>query len=69
MHILTKKEALEICIKMWTWLAENPSGEKREAIVILGLGPLDSDCAACHYVEGLLLALPLRTDSGCHDGC
>lgn len=46
---MTKKEALEICIKMWNWLAEHPLATKDDAIDALDLPPMQNDCAACHY--------------------
>lgn len=46
---MTKRESLEICIKMWTWLAENPFEAKLAAVQTLGLPPMECSCAACEY--------------------
>ena len=45
----SKRETLELCIQMWDWLAENPRREKFEAVRILNMPQLDTDCAACEY--------------------
>ena len=51
---LTKQRALEVCIEMWDWLAENPDKQKHHAIEELNL---DSDelggynCSACAYED------------------
>jgi hypothetical protein len=51
MHtVTTKKQALEICIQMWTYMAENDC-EKEEAIHALSLPDMTYSCAACDYAE------------------
>lgn len=46
----TKREALEITIKMWEYLAEHPEANKRStAISVLELPEMRSNCALCHY--------------------
>jgi len=46
---VNKREALEICIKMWDWLAENPDNLKIEAAIALKLPDMPFSCAACQY--------------------
>ena len=54
---LTKRKALEICLRMWKWLALNPSQSKLDAIEALSLGRLEHDCAACDYAASLSASL------------
>jgi hypothetical protein len=49
MHtVTTKRQALEICIQMWTYMAENDC-LKEEAIHALSLPDMRASCAACDY--------------------
>ena len=50
---MTERESLEITIRMWDWLAENPTASKNDAIHALGLNLKmeGSGCALCAYVE------------------
>jgi hypothetical protein len=48
--MMNKREALEIHIKLWGLLSENPNYEKRDAILELGLPEdMKADCACCEY--------------------
>jgi len=47
---MTLKESLELCLEMWTWLAENPQARKREFLLAHPEYPnLFNQCACCHY--------------------
>lgn len=74
---MNKREALEICRDMWTWLAEHPGEDKAHAINALGF-PRDmlNSCSCCQYVLSLTHVLycescPLlsfwRTENGVQD--
>jgi hypothetical protein len=56
MEKLTKREALEMSIKLWDYIAETGKA-KLHAIVDLGLpGNMDGNCPACEYssqIEGV----------------
>jgi hypothetical protein len=46
----TKREALEICIRMWDWLTDHPEKSKWGAIFELKLPQdMSSSCSACEY--------------------
>ncbi len=47
MKKLTRKEALELTIVLWTWLAENPECEKDEYPDFDEFAKLEGECALC----------------------
>ncbi len=57
---LTKKEALEKTIEMWTWLAEHPEAEKKDYFKENNISnrPI-CDCYCCQY------ALEINAKSRC----
>ena len=49
---LTKREALEKCILMWTWLRDNPTKEKEDYLLFIKDLQTDiprSNCYACQF--------------------
>jgi hypothetical protein len=48
---MTLKESLEICQKMWQYLADHPFEEKDEAVEALELPSMWEDCACCAYAR------------------
>ena len=51
MKKLTKKRSIELCLELWTWLAENPGNRKRDWPEWNKYGDADSYCFACEYVR------------------
>ena len=49
---MEKREALEICLKVWDYIGLN-GGSKRAALCALSLDHLAQDCPLCRYVTGL----------------
>ena len=48
--ILTARQALEICIELWTWLRDNPDKEKYEWPSWEKYGAMVSECPLCEYI-------------------
>ena len=47
---LTKRKALEECIKMWTWLSECPGADKDDYFMEMEINDKPhSDCYCCEY--------------------
>ena len=44
-------ESLEICERMWRWLANHPARTKENAITLLCLPHMYNDCTCCDYVD------------------
>jgi len=51
-EILTKKKAIELCLKMWRWLEVNPEKDKTDWLLNNGYipGEVDCHCFICEYV-------------------
>ena len=49
--IMTKREALEITKRMWSWLARHPDKEKRAWPGLKKLPEMSCDCACCEYAD------------------
>jgi hypothetical protein len=47
--ILTKREALIECRKMWGWLADNPRAYKHEYFKAKHIRRVNASCFACEY--------------------
>lgn len=48
----TKRQSLERCLKLWSWLAESGSGSKEDAYKACGFTINDSaGCPACEYTS------------------
>lgn len=52
------KESLEICIKMWDWLADHPGSDKDDAVEALKLPWMMNECACCAYADGCYKGWP-----------
>jgi len=51
MREVTKREALELCVELWTWLADNPDKDKYDkAEELLGYES-QTGCPACEYAK------------------
>jgi hypothetical protein len=50
---MTKREALKICIELWTWLAENPEEDKKNWPGWITHGKMELTCPCCEYVGAL----------------
>ena len=60
---LTKRRVLELCLELWTWLAENPRKAKYEWPGWNRVGKMVADCPCCEWVKRASLtcwACPLR---------
>ena len=49
MKRLTLKRSLELCMKLWTWLRDNPEKAKHDWPGWSRFGDVDNDCFACEY--------------------
>jgi len=51
-EILTRKKAIELCLKMWRWLEGNPEKEKIDWLLDNGYMSFEVDCNCfiCEYV-------------------
>ena len=47
---LTKRKALEECIKMWTWLSDHPEADKDDYFIAMEINDEpNSECYCCEY--------------------
>lgn len=71
---LTRKRAIDISIRLWTWMAEDGTREKGNWPGWKRIGPLDNECALCEYafnadIKGRCTACPYREHFyGCGSG-
>ncbi len=49
---MTKREALQICYDMWSWLAANPQASRDDWLRSHPeIAPMTSGCSCCEYVH------------------
>jgi hypothetical protein len=51
---LTKRKALEICIELWEWLAEDAGRNKKNWPGWEKYGPMDNQCPCCAWLTKAL---------------
>lgn len=57
---MTKRQALELCIELWDWLADNPTARKSKWIGFAEWDKMESDCPCCQYVAETTKCAPIR---------
>ena len=46
---MTKIEAIELCLELWTWLKENPGKKKSDWPRFKEIALMRANCPACQY--------------------